>query len=884
MAAFLLMATAVQAQNFGINAVNEGLGGSLTTTDPRILIGRIIQIALSFLGVIAVVIIMYAGFLWMSSEGDEEKISQARTILRNGIIGLVVILSAWGIATFIISRLAGAIDGSWTPPIPTGPGPGLVGSGLGAFGACSVESSYPTPGQIDLPRNTSIMISFKEELKLNSVCVNESGAACACDNLSCNKINPLGIRLYKTDLGDACTDAACPTPNGNVTAVLASVTSDSKTLVLVPEDYLGSVNDHTAYTIKFTDHIKKQDGSSMFAVCPVNRVEWGFTVANFLDLTPPQILRSGVFPPPDNERDLFRQSVAAVSATASVKVSSCPNVYSPVRLLRVSPETASVVLDYRGQINQFKVSIPAGAPDKAQLFDGNGNLLGLADFDASGRVVFPNFLSLTAGGVRRVEGSLWTIDLVPEVLADNLIVGDETYTFSTNSNNNNIMVPVPCNLDAQVSGMLKKLSGHREVEVSEMKDSPGLSLTAKIAGVSGNGIAFSTSNPSALVISPFSGGVNRQENSEIRDRRDRPMNSLIQINFSEAINPLTVSGSATELASYMRVVNADTASLAAQSSCTTHSDCRSYKCENSRCIGDYIDGKFMLSNIYRTVEFISNQECGVNGCGEKIYCLPAKSNIALELMAADLKVCSSDTDCLGSAPFRFCRSTSLGYNTCQNQEGKNYPAAAVSGLNGIVDAAFNSLDGNRDAYADGPLAFYNDNYPPGDNVNNKDKYKWSFYINDQIMLTPPAISSIYPLSGQSGASSTAPARIAFNTLMMNSSLRSGSVLINSGTSTQAHKLINLWSLSPTPLGYWIYSENLDIDPLDGEPDLTFVNIGHSPFPESVSFNAQVGSGVKDIYQNCYKPSAGPDCTATPNAPSCCFGLPAANLNSSGNCP
>lgn len=102
----------VFAQDFGTAAVNEGLGGSLVTGDPRTIAGRIINVALGILGTIAVGFIMYAGFLWMSSNGEEEKISQAKRILRNGLIGLAIILSSWAIATFLITRLGGAISGS----------------------------------------------------------------------------------------------------------------------------------------------------------------------------------------------------------------------------------------------------------------------------------------------------------------------------------------------------------------------------------------------------------------------------------------------------------------------------------------------------------------------------------------------------------------------------------------------------------------------------------------------------------------------------------------------------------------------------------------------------------------------------------------------------
>jgi len=100
------------AQGFGLNEVGNGLGGSLTDSDPRTIAGRVINFILGFLGVLAVGLISYAGFLWMTSNGDEEKMGTAKKILKNGVIGLLIILASWGIATFIISRLSGAVNGT----------------------------------------------------------------------------------------------------------------------------------------------------------------------------------------------------------------------------------------------------------------------------------------------------------------------------------------------------------------------------------------------------------------------------------------------------------------------------------------------------------------------------------------------------------------------------------------------------------------------------------------------------------------------------------------------------------------------------------------------------------------------------------------------------
>ena len=107
-----LFASLALAQNFGTEAVGDGLAGTLGEVgrDPREVAGRIINFALGFLGLIAVLIIIYAGFKWMTSGGSEEKIAEAKKILIAGVIGLIIILSSWALATFILSRFSQVVN------------------------------------------------------------------------------------------------------------------------------------------------------------------------------------------------------------------------------------------------------------------------------------------------------------------------------------------------------------------------------------------------------------------------------------------------------------------------------------------------------------------------------------------------------------------------------------------------------------------------------------------------------------------------------------------------------------------------------------------------------------------------------------------------------
>lgn len=109
---------ATDANLFGTTEVGTGLGGTLTSTDPRTVIGRIINVALGFLGVIAVGIILLGGFKWMTAAGNEDKTTEAKQLLGAGVIGLVIILTSWALATFIIGQIYGATGPAGTTYTP----------------------------------------------------------------------------------------------------------------------------------------------------------------------------------------------------------------------------------------------------------------------------------------------------------------------------------------------------------------------------------------------------------------------------------------------------------------------------------------------------------------------------------------------------------------------------------------------------------------------------------------------------------------------------------------------------------------------------------------------------------------------------------------------
>jgi FtsH-binding integral membrane protein len=88
----------------GLNTAGQpaGLTGGPTL---EVMIGRIIGIVLGATGVILLGLLIYAGVLWMTAGGDKEKVTKARGMIFNAIIGLVITILAFAISEFVINRI-----------------------------------------------------------------------------------------------------------------------------------------------------------------------------------------------------------------------------------------------------------------------------------------------------------------------------------------------------------------------------------------------------------------------------------------------------------------------------------------------------------------------------------------------------------------------------------------------------------------------------------------------------------------------------------------------------------------------------------------------------------------------------------------------------------
>lgn len=86
-----------------LTEVGDVLG---TSNALPVIIANILTTIFGLLGIVFVVLIIYGGFLWMTDPGDEKQLIHAKNVIKNSVIGLLVVVLAVSATNYIISILS----------------------------------------------------------------------------------------------------------------------------------------------------------------------------------------------------------------------------------------------------------------------------------------------------------------------------------------------------------------------------------------------------------------------------------------------------------------------------------------------------------------------------------------------------------------------------------------------------------------------------------------------------------------------------------------------------------------------------------------------------------------------------------------------------------
>jgi hypothetical protein len=279
-AGFLFLGVPAHAQEIVQTTSDVAETAGLGNTNLVTTVGQIISIFLGVLGVIFLILVIYAGVIWMTAGGDPKKIEKAKGILGSAVIGLIIVLLAYAITTFVINLLSNA----------TGTGSNNGGNGSvsverlsGSLGNGAIRDHYPRRNETDVVRNTKIMVTFKDAMNIPSFITGydtKGTPTDRTDDVTATALNSENVKIYATSAGRTAA----------LTAVKVAFTDDLKTFSFDPDELLGSSTEDVQYTVALSANILDISGEKIFSGSTSGGYEWSFETGTITDLTPPSVV------------------------------------------------------------------------------------------------------------------------------------------------------------------------------------------------------------------------------------------------------------------------------------------------------------------------------------------------------------------------------------------------------------------------------------------------------------------------------------------------------------------------------------------------------------------------------------------------------------------
>lgn len=299
-----------------LNLPNGDFGG---VQDLRDLIIRVVRWILGFVGLIAVLVIIYGGYLWMTSAGRSERVDEAKIVIRNGVIGLTIIIASFAIVALIVNLF---VDGDG------GSGDGTGGSGFTgcqnciARGGGIIEDHYPDWNQ-RVSRDTEIYITFTEPLFVTAAGQDDDELSFIQDAIEgqgrevngcpvgwwCGTVNSDQLNIEYLKFEDKRRSVI-----GEYSGDIAVYTQDRRLFVLSPLDLLGmevdgvpveSITEVQLFNLRTEANRQANAGS----------YSWNFIVTDQLDITPPRVVDIQPF---DGDTAIARNKVVLISFSEPV--------------------------------------------------------------------------------------------------------------------------------------------------------------------------------------------------------------------------------------------------------------------------------------------------------------------------------------------------------------------------------------------------------------------------------------------------------------------------------------------------------------------------------------------------------------------------------------
>lgn len=109
---YVVLVGEASAAGYGLDQTAKRAGGKdeesgipFLTDGPSSIAGDIIGTALSFIGLLFFILMIYGGVMWMTAAGNQQQVDKAKSMITSAVVGLIIVMAAYAITSFIGSTL-----------------------------------------------------------------------------------------------------------------------------------------------------------------------------------------------------------------------------------------------------------------------------------------------------------------------------------------------------------------------------------------------------------------------------------------------------------------------------------------------------------------------------------------------------------------------------------------------------------------------------------------------------------------------------------------------------------------------------------------------------------------------------------------------------------
>jgi len=110
---FLLATDAGNTVLGGLNTAAGSTGAGYVTsgsaTPISMVIGNMISVILGISGILFLCLMVYAGILYLTANGEEAGVKKAKKLITSSIIGIIIIMSSYAITAYVVAALTSVV-------------------------------------------------------------------------------------------------------------------------------------------------------------------------------------------------------------------------------------------------------------------------------------------------------------------------------------------------------------------------------------------------------------------------------------------------------------------------------------------------------------------------------------------------------------------------------------------------------------------------------------------------------------------------------------------------------------------------------------------------------------------------------------------------------